>query len=275
MFRRTRTYDPTASPFPTAIKWLLIANGGVFVLQILLAVPLAQAFGVRFEDLFGLRPAWVIERGWVWQPLTYMFLHGGFFHLLFNMFVLWMFGSEIERLWGREEFLKYYLICGLGAAAASFLFNYGSIVIGASGAVLGVLLAFGLLFPDQYIYLWFLLPIKAKYLVIGLVALELLFLISQPGGGIARAAHLGGMLSGFLYLRWRRGDSPVARLTNRWRRRHLRLIEGGQARRRGSSPETEEEIDRILDKISKHGLESLTPEEERILDDASRRGRER
>ncbi|HUP00515.1 MAG TPA: rhomboid family intramembrane serine protease [Gemmatimonadota bacterium] len=277
MFRGTGTYDPTASPFPPAIKWLLIANGGVFVLQILLAAPLMQSFGVRFEDVFGLRPAWVIERGWVWQPLTYMFLHGGFFHLLFNMFVLWMFGSEIERFWGREGFLKYYLVCGLGAAAASFVFNYHSVVIGASGAVLGVLLAFGLLFPNQYIYLWFLLPIRAKYLVAGIAALEVLFLVSQPGGGIARAAHLGGMLAGFIYLRWRRGDSPVSRLANRWRRRHLKLIEGGRGRGRSrrTGLENEAEIDRILDKISKHGLESLTPEEERILDEASRRGRER
>ncbi|CAN5201836.1 MAG: rhomboid family intramembrane serine protease [Gemmatimonadetes bacterium] len=272
MFRGARTYDPTASPFPPAIRALLIANGAVFVLQILLAGPLAQSFGMSLEDIFGLRPEWVIERGWVWQPLTYMFLHGGFFHLLFNMFVLWMMGSEIERLWGRDEFLKYYLVCGLGAAAASFLFNYDSVVIGASGAVLGVLLAFGLLFPNQHIYLWFLLPIRAKYLVAGLAVLELLFLISQPGGGIARAAHLGGMLTGFVYLRWRRGTSPLGRLTARWRRRHLKLIEGGRGFG-GGDVRLEEEIDRILDKISKHGLESLTSEEERILDDASRRGR--
>lgn len=270
MIRRTPTYDPTASAFPQGIKWLLIGNGAVFVLQLLIAVPMAESFGIRFEDVFGLRPAWVIERGWVWQPLTYMFLHGGFFHLLFNMFVLWMFGSEIERLWGRDEFLRYYLVCGLGAAASSFIFNYHSVVIGASGAVLGVLLAFGMLFPNQYIYLWFLLPIRAKYLVAGLVVLETLYLVSQPGGGIARAAHLGGMLVGFLYLKWRRGTSPAQRLTRRWRRRKLKLIEGG----RTGDVRLEVEIDRILDKISKHGLESLTPEEEQILDEASRRDRE-
>lgn len=268
---RPATYDPTGRSLPSAVKWLLIANGGVFLLQILVAGPLAELTGLRFVDVFGLRPAWVIERGWVWQVLTYMFLHGGFFHLLFNMFVLWMFGTEIERLWGHREFTRYYVICGLGAAFLSFVFNYNSIVIGASGAVLGVLLAFGMLFPNQYVYLWFLLPIRAKYLVAGLAALEILFLFSQPDGGIARAAHVGGMLAGYVYLRWRRGSSPLDRFLRRWRRRHLEVVDG--ERREPDDPRLEAEIDRILDKISEHGIESLTPEEERILDEASRRHR--
>ena len=180
---RRATYDPTGGSLPSAVKWLLIANGVVFALQLLLSGALYELTGLRFVDLFGLRPAWVIERGWVWQVLTYMFLHGGFFHLLFNMFVLWMFGTEIEWLWGRRGFARYYILCGLGAAALSFVFNYGSVVIGASGAVLGVLLAFGMLFPNQYVYIWFLLPIKAKYLVAGLAVLEIVYLFSQPGGG--------------------------------------------------------------------------------------------
>lgn len=147
--------------FPPTIKWLMIANGGVFVLDILLRGWL----GIEIVRVFGLTPAWVIERGWVWQPLTYMFVHGGFFHLLFNMFVLWMFGGEIERLWGSAEFLKYYILCGLGAAALSFIGFYHSTVIGASGAVFRILIAFAMLFPNRYIFLWFLIPIKAKYLI--------------------------------------------------------------------------------------------------------------
>jgi membrane associated rhomboid family serine protease len=265
MLRRARTYDPTAGVFPPAIKWLLIANAGAFVLQIL--------FGMVVIRLFGLQPELVIERGWVWQPLTYMFIHGGFFHLLFNMFVLWMFGSEIERLWGSNEFLKYFILCGLGAAALSFVFSYNAVLIGASGAVYGVLLAFGILFPDRYIYLWFLLPIKAKYLVAGLAAIEFLSGIAQTGDGIAHFAHIGGMVTGLIYLKWTRSAShPFERLFARWRRRDLRVIEGGAGKRRerrGSALETE--IDRILDKISAQGIESLTPEEERILEDASRR----
>jgi membrane associated rhomboid family serine protease len=266
--RSTWTQDPTGKAFPEAIKWLLIANGAVFLLQNLLAVAVFEAIGLRVEEILGLRPAWVVERLWGWQLFTYMFLHGGFFHLLFNMFVLWMFGTQIERLWGSGRFLQYYLVCGLGAAALSFVFNYNSIIIGASGAVLGVLLAFGLLFPNQYIYLWFLIPIRAKYLVAGLAGLELLYLFSEPRSGVARAAHVGGMLAGYVYLKW--GDrSPVERLANRWRRRKLKLIDG-EASRASGSPQIEAEIDRILDKISEHGLNSLTNEEARILDQASR-----
>lgn len=253
-------YHPAGAAFPSAIKALLIANGAVFVLQGLL--------GPIITFLFGLLPVAVIERGWVWQPLTYMFLHGGLFHLLFNMFVLWMFGSEIERLWGRSEFLRYYIVCGLGGAALSFVFNYNTILIGASGAVYGILLAFGMLFPNRYIYLWFFLPIKAKYLVIGLAAIEFLAGVSSPSDGIGHAAHLGGMLAGFVYLKWNRAsENPVRQMLSKWRRRHLKVVDGGGRR----DPGLEKEIDRILDKISRSGLDSLTPEEERILDEASRR----
>ncbi len=260
MRRTTTTYDPSGL-FPPAIKWLLIANGVVFVASLL-------AGGIVVYVL-GLQPAVVIGRGWVWQPLTYMFVHAGLFHLLLNMFVLWMFGAEIERLWGTSEFVKYYVLCGLGAAALSFVFNYHSVVIGASGAVLGVLLAFGMLFPDRYVYLWFLIPVRAKWLVAGIAGLEIVYLVAQRGGHIANAAHVGGMAVGYAYLKWwDHGSNPVERFLEARRRRRLTLIEGG--RDEGDS-EVEEEIDRILDKISKTGLDSLTPEEERILDQASRR----
>jgi membrane associated rhomboid family serine protease len=261
--RREVAYDPTGV-FPPAIKALLIANAGVFVVDVLLR----GLLGISLVGLLGLTPAWVIERGWVWQPLTYMFVHGGFFHLLFNMFVLWMFGGEIERLWGSPEFVRYYLLCGLGAAALSFVGFYDRTVVGASGAVYGILIAFGMLFPNRYIFLWFLIPVKAKYLVGGLAAIEILSGISGGGDGVAHLAHVGGMVVGFVYLRWWRGGNPAARLMSRWRRRHLGVVQGGA----GRGPKVREvEIDRILDKISKHGLSSLTPEEERILDEASRR----
>lgn len=260
--RRGVGYDPTGV-FPPAIKALLIANGGVFVLDILLRALL----GVTLVGLLGLTPAWVIERGWVWQPLTYMFVHGGFFHLLFNMFVLWMFGGEIERMWGSSEFLRFYVLCGLGAAALSFMGFYDRTVVGASGAVYGILIAFGMLFPNRYIFLWFLIPIKAKYLVGGLAAIEILAGISGRGGSVAHLAHIGGMVVGFAYLKWWRGGNAAARLVTRWRRRHLEVVQGGG----GRAPRVEAEIDRILDKISEQGLSSLTPEEERILDEASRR----
>lgn len=269
--RRVATWDPTSGGwFPPAVKWLLIANAAVFGVEILVSITTGSE---ALLVLFGLRPATVIENGWVWQPLTYMFLHAGLFHLLLNMFVLWMFGAEIEGLWGTEEFLKYYVTCGLGAAALLFLFNWDSYTIGASGAVLGVLLAFGMLFPDRYIYLWFLIPVRAKWLVAGIAALELVYLIGGSRGGIANAAHLGGMAAGWIWLKRRKGGGGGAfeRVARKWRRRKLKLIEGG---RDATDSKTEAEIDRILDKISKHGLDSLSPREVRILDEASGRDRE-
>ena len=186
------TYDPTGV-FPPTIKWLMLANAGVFVFDMLLR----GGLGLTLVGLLGLTPAAVIDHGWVWQPLTYMFVHGGFFHLLFNMFVLWMFGGEIERRWGSAEFLRYYVLCGLGAAALSFVGFYHSTVIGASGAVFGILIAFAMLFPDRYIFLWFLIPIKAKYLIGALAAIEILTGISGGGDGVAHLAHIGGKVVGF------------------------------------------------------------------------------
>lgn len=269
--RRVATWGGSGGWFPPAVKWLLIANGAVFLVEILVA-------GLTGSDLllvlFGLRPATVIESGWVWQPLTYLFLHAGLFHLLLNMFVLWMFGAEIERSWGTEEFLKYYVVCGLGAAALLFVFNWDSYTIGASGAVLGVLLAFGMMFPERHIYLYFLIPVKAKWLVVGIAVLEVVYLIAGSRGGIANAAHLGGMATGYVWIK-RRGSGDggtLERLVSKWRRRKLKVVDGG--RERTLDAETEAEIDRILDKISKHGLDSLTRREEKILDEASRQDRE-
>lgn len=264
---RRLTYDSPRSATPTAIKWLLIANLGVFVVQNLLGAPFAQFFGLRIESVFGLRPSWIVERGWAWQGLTYMFLHGGLFHLLFNMFMLWMFGADVEHAWGRSRFLHYYFMCGLAAALASFVTGYDSLIIGASGAVLGVLVAFAMLFPDRRVFIWFLFPVRAKYLVLGLAGIELMYLMSQPGDGIAHAAHVGGMLAGYAQIRWGRTRGATG-LGRWWRRRKLKVVDGGADKDRRA---VEAEIDRILDKISEHGLESLTPEEARLLDEASRR----
>lgn len=264
---RRLAYQSPGSATPTAIKWLLIANLAVFVAQNLLGVPFAQVFGLRIEQVFGLRPSWIVERGWAWQGVTYMFLHGGLFHLLFNMFMLWMFGADVEHAWGRPRFLHYYFVCGLAAALASFVTGYDSLIIGASGAVLGVLVAFAMLFPDRRVFIWFLFPIRAKYLVLGLAGLELMYLMSQPGDGIAHAAHVGGLLAGYAQIRWGRGGGSS--FSRWWRRRKLKVVDGDARADRRTVVEAE--IDRILDKISEHGLESLTPEEARLLDEASRR----
>ena len=197
------------------IKTLLIINVAVFILQIFsrLALPHSTLITIHgivpltLETIFGIVPYFSLSKLWVWQPFTYMFLHGDFWHIFFNMFILWMFGSEMERLWGTAKFIKYYFITGVGAAFLLITFNYSSIIptIGASGAIYGILLAFGLTFPNRLIYIWFIFPVKAKHLVIFFIILEFYFSLVNIGGVIAHLAHFGGMLFGYLYLKrvWR------------------------------------------------------------------------
>ncbi len=185
-----------------AIKMIIWANVGAFVMQWL--APSLVIF-------FGLTPASVFERLWIWQPLTYLFLHGGFSHILFNMLALWMFGVELERLWGTEAFLKYYFVTGLGAAATVLIMAllpmsgadrmYAIPTIGASGAIYGVLLAFALHYPDRPIYMYLLFPVPAKYFVMIIGAFVFMSSVSGAGGGVSHSAHLGGLVAGYLYLK--------------------------------------------------------------------------
>jgi rhomboid family protein len=188
--------------FPTGVKWLLISNTAIFVLTYL-----AAGTGL-LETIFrwlALRPYAVIHSFAVWQLGTYLFLHGGIWHLLINMFTLWMFGISLERDWGTRQFLKYYFICGVGAGICdvtvnALLGNWGSSTIGASGAIYGLLLAFGLLYPDSTVLFSFLFPIKAKYFVMIYGAIALLGAM-KINSGVSNFAHLGGMLFGFVYLK--------------------------------------------------------------------------
>ena len=160
-------------------------------------------------DLFGLTPQAVLTGMRIWQPVTYMFLHGGISHILFNMLVLWMFGVQLERLWGPAYFLRFYLVTGVGAGVATiaaallpFEFSgptYLSVTIGASGAIYGLLMAFAIYYPNTPILLFFLFPVPAKYfvMIIGMIA----FLSVPRGGGVAHVAHLGGLIVGYLYLK--------------------------------------------------------------------------
>lgn len=205
--------------FTPAVKGLIIANGSVFVLQILDGL----AGGGGFLRSFGLTPADVAQRFFVWQLATYLFLHGGFFHIFFNMFVLWMFGGELERAWGPREFLKFYFVCGVGAGILSVIVNPGSVIptIGASGAVYGVLLAYGVLFPDRIVYLYMIIPMPAKYFVMLIGGIAFLASLSSPGDGVAHIAHLGGMIFGYLYLRGFGGQRRGSYRTRRgWRERY-------------------------------------------------------
>jgi membrane associated rhomboid family serine protease len=178
------------------VKNLLFANATVFIIQIL-------APGILPIYYFGLVPALVVKKLFIWQLVSYMFLHGGFGHIFFNMFALWMFGIELERNWGTREFLKFYFLTGIAAGICTVLFNWGSPIptIGASGAIYGILAAYALFFPDRYVYLYLLFPIKMKYLALILGLFEFLSAYSQDG--IAHIAHLGGMVVGFFYLRHR------------------------------------------------------------------------
>jgi membrane associated rhomboid family serine protease len=240
---RSRSFQFSSS-FPDGVKWLIGAN---------VAVYLVYFFGsmLRGEPIFEslvLMPFAVLH-GAVWQVVTYLFLHSlsSFWHILFNMLTLWMFGAPIEQTWGTKRFLQYYFVCGIGAGicvvVANLLFGdpYQR-VIGASGAIYGLLLAYGMLFPNQTVLMSFLFPIKAKYMVMifGVIA----FLSSFQGNStVSNLAHLGGMLFGFLYMKtqfgtrrkvasyggtyprgaYGRSDGPgiLARITNWWKEYRL------------------------------------------------------
>ena len=185
---------------PPAVKHLLIIN----VMCYLLYYALSRQHIIDLNYWLGI---WTPSSGMfrIWQPLTYMFMHGSFDHLFFNMFSLWMFGAVLERYWGTRRFVFYYLVCGIGAGLLNMLVPGVHLSVGASGAVYALLLAFGMMFPNEYIYLYFLVPIKTKWFIIGMIALELFEGIFRSYDGVAHFAHLGGMLIGFLLiLYWRK-----------------------------------------------------------------------
>lgn len=302
---------------PTITKNLLIVNVVVF-----LATYLFRNMGVDLNNVLGLH-FFLAPDFHIYQLFTYMFAHGGFSHIFFNMFAMWMFGCIVERTWGPKKFLTYYIVCGVGAglfqelaqfyliaseqlshftlaqtmkvanANAAFLNLWTT--VGASGAVYGILLAFGMLYPEERIFIFPLpVPIKAKWFVMGYAAIELFMAYSSTGDGVAHLAHLGGMVFGFFLIRyWRR--HPDIRYSRRsgqqffdsmrasWERRTGRKDRGGvftnsantrhesdwdyNARRKAE----QERMDEILDKIRRNGYESLTREEKQQLFDASNR----
>jgi membrane associated rhomboid family serine protease len=193
-------------PITPAVKWLIWANVAAFVLSNVFPQIIAW---------LGLIPEAVIEKRWLWQPATYMFFHDGFFHILWNMLVLWMFGVELERTWGTKFFLRYYAITGVGAAITTILvgllpfqataITYSAVTIGASGALYGLLLAFGMYFPDRPILMFLIFPVPAKYFVIITGAISFLSATSGGSPTVAHAAHLGGMIFGYFMLQNGRG----------------------------------------------------------------------
>lgn len=200
-------YTPS-SRFPTGLKWLLIVNVGIFVISAILSRVESVTAALSY---LALVPSDVVHRLELWQPITYMFLHSGIGHILWNMLALWMFGLQMERVWGTARFLRFYFACGIFAAltviACAYIFGGANIAtVGSSGAIYGILVAYGLMFPDQTILFSFLIPMKSKYFVMiigGIIFLQsyMATIGGQAGSGIAVVAHLGGMVAGFLLLR--------------------------------------------------------------------------
>jgi membrane associated rhomboid family serine protease len=238
-----------------AVKYLILVNSGIFISELL--------FRGKLSVLFGLAPAY-FWRGYIWQPVTYMFLHGGIFHLLFNMLVLWMFGTTLESQWGPRRFLIFYFICGTGAGLLNAVVTPSSAVpiVGASGAIYGLLMAFAILFPNQLIYIWGIFPVRAKYFVIGIGLIEFMTAVSATQSGVAHFAHLGGMLFGLVYMKWDDWRKALSvRQVEKRRDRHLRVVwDRDQEKQR-----LQKEIDRLLDKIGRSGVDSLTKEEHELL----------
>lgn len=194
------SYSFGPGPLSSALKALIAINVALF---------LAGFVASDLVRVFGLRPSDVLQ-GRVWQLLTYMYLHGNLGHILFNMLALWMFGTELERLWGTRAFLRYYHIVGIGAGVSTVVISslfpfaastFHTTTIGASGAIYGLLLAYGLLFPNRPILMYFVFPIPAKYFVMILGAIALLMSLNDSGGAVAHLTHLGGLVAGYVMLR--------------------------------------------------------------------------
>ncbi len=248
-----------------AVKMLLIVNGIGFLLQMMV--------GGQMIAFLGLIPRLAWSRLYIWQFVTYMFLHGGFFHILINMYALWVFGCEVERMWGPRAFYKYYFITGIGAGIIHTLLTPMSLIptIGASGAVLGVLTAFAVMFPDRQItlLLFFILPVtmRARTLALFFAGMSLFSGVLGSRDGVAHFAHLGGMLVGYLYMKRGSKLDFLWRPFQEWRRnRRIRL-----AREKEENLEKlRRAVDRILDKANEVGMENLTREEKMLLKKASK-----
>lgn len=306
---------------PNITKNLLIIN--VLAFLVMEAIKMATAHSgapVDLNDLFGLH-FFMASDFHLYQLITYMFMHGGWQHIFFNMFALWMFGCVVENVLGSKKFLFYYILCGVGAGlfqeAAQFidyslqgLAAYDTVsvnggimtmdaflnqwtTVGASGSVYAILLAFGMLFPEQRIFIFPLpVPIKAKWFVIIYAAIELFSAMSTTNDGVAHIAHLGGMVFGFFLFRyWKKhpsvgygapGGQFFENLKRRWERKRTSGGSNGNFTYTTTNhnadwdynarkAETQAEIDAILDKIRKSGYDSLTKEEKQKLFDQSRK----
>ena len=276
------------------VRSLIIVNVSVFILQCLIDFGITRSHTIMQNHIFAyfsLTPQSILD-GFVWQLFTYQFLHGGayngLFHLLINMFIFWNFGAELEEKWGTRFFIQYYLVCGFGAGIFIFLIpvilgqSLFIPTVGASGAIFGLLLAFAIYWPERYI-LWFFIPIKTKYFILIVGLFSLLFTFQATGGGISHVGHLGGLITGYLYLLYKMNDlisgtkiyhsySQVNFLKKFWGKfKEARKKKEREERQREIHDELhmEEKVDDLLAKISKYGMKSLTAKEKKFLKKAS------
>ena len=281
--------------FPPVIKGLLITNTAIFILMWFFSAFHFKGISLHMvlTTVFGLMPFG--EGFYPWQLITYQFVHADFWHLFFNMvFGLWMFGMEVEHVWGPKKFLIYYLSCGVAAGLSQLLLSpiFEPVLgptVGASGAIYGVMIAFGAMFPDRYIYLYFLIPVKVKYFVIILIVFSVMSIGGQ--GNIANLAHLGGAVAGFLYIVYERrqlhrgrnrGTFQSSMSSASWSRptssagdvvdaKVFDINESKSFEPKEKPADLQKRIDDILDKISRSGYQSLSEEEKKLLFEASKR----
>ena len=249
---------------PTGVKLLLILNTIIFFM--------VEISGMQFElfySNFGLVPAKVWSSYMIWQPITYLFLHGGFIHLLFNMFVLWMFGKDLEYNWGTFPFLKYYFACGIGAGIATSILGWSSFipVIGASGAVYGLLLAYGLTYPNRLVYLYGIFPIKVKFMVIGMGVIAFFASMTSTNSTVSHITHIAGMAVGFIYLQSRINLKHIKLwLINK----KIHNLNSKITQHENLELQLRKKVDNILEKLNTDGWDGLTEDEQKILHKASK-----
>ena len=249
------SYKPAL--FTSAIKILVSINFLIFLLQ-----SVSKSEGLFFP-LFGLVPKLVWSELMIWQPITYIFFHGGIWHVLINMFVLWMFGSELERLWGKSHFLRFYFYTGIGSGLITLLFNYQSTtpIVGASGSVYGVLLAYGLTYPNRRVYLYGLIPIKSLWFVIGIGLIAFISSFNNVSQ-VSHITHISGMFIAYMLIK-----KPIYldEIIFKIRKRILEYQVYNKEKKVTQHRQLEKEINRILDKINSQGFDKLSEEEQHQL----------
>ena len=260
-FRKKFSNNPLS--MPEGVKLLLIINISVYIL-----IELSGYKNTLFQ-MFGLVPISVIQEFKFWQTITYLFIHGGFLHIFFNMFVLWMFGKDLEVDWGKKQFIIFYFLCGIGSGAITTLMSMTSFIpiVGASGAIYGMLVAYGFTYPNRMVYLYGIFPIKVKYMVLGLGIIAFLASVSTSQSSISHITHLSGMMIALLYIiytKWKNVKLWYMQLK-------LKTISQNNITQNEEKELIKLRVDRILDKLNDSGWESLTIKEEEFLTNASKR----